>query len=289
MLDRLAARIRRDLGGYANRRRARASLSALTSHPLPEVRQVGAALEAALRGLHTDEEARVMRRIEQRRGALRRSREAVDVIDYGAGRPDARRTDAEMRSGVRSTARVAALCRASKPAFWATFLFTLVRKLEPASCVELGSCVGVSAAYQAAALHLNGKGHLTTLEGAPEIARLARETLHGLDLTRATVVTGPFHETLRPTLEAARPVDFFFNDGHHDHDAVLHYFDLALPFLSERAVVVIDDIAWSDGMQAAWATLAAHERVAAAVDLGTMGLVVLGGASAPRPAVRIPL
>ena len=77
-------------------------------------------------------------------------------------------------------------------------------------------------------------------------------------------------------MQNAQPIDFFFNDGHHEHDAVLEYFEQAKPYLSTDAVVVFDDIDWSDGMQAAWNTIRKDDRVMASVDLGAIGVVVLG-------------
>jgi len=213
----------------------------------------------------------------------------IAVVDYGAGSGESRRTKEEMDSGVPSTALVADICKVSKPAFWATFLFKLIRKLEPSSCVELGSCVGISAAYQATALRLNGKGRLQTLEGSPEVARLAQETLVSLQLPAASVITGPFHKTFRDVLASAQPIDFFFNDGHHDHDAVMRYFEESLPHLSREAVMVFDDISWSPGMRKAWTEIEADKRVIASVDLQVIGVAVIGKSDMPREKFRIVL
>jgi predicted O-methyltransferase YrrM len=155
--------------------------------------------------------------------------------------------------------------------------------------VELGACVGISAAYLAAALGLNGKGALTTLEGSPEISRLAEETLKSIGMTNTTVVTGPFHETLRGVLESSKPVDFLFNDGHHDHDAVIQYYDWALPHLADGAVIVFDDISWSPGMRKAWNEIEDHGRVAASIDLYTIGIAIIEDSPASRDKFRIPL
>jgi predicted O-methyltransferase YrrM len=194
-----------------------------------------------------------------------------------------------MDEGVRSTVQVADIATASKPAFWALVLFKIIRKLSPRSCVELGSCVGISAAYQASALRLNGQGTLVTLEGSPEIAAIARETLEGFDLGNASVVTGPFHRTLREVLERAGAVDFFFNDGHHDHDAVMRYFNEAMPHLADGAVMVFDDISWSAGMRRAWAEIEDDDRVAASIDLHTVGMALLRKDAAAKVKFRIPL
>ncbi len=165
----------------------------------------------------------------------------------------------------------------------------LVRRLEPVSCLELGTCVGISAAYQATALRFNGTGTMTSLEGAPEIAAIAAETFEVTGCTNASVVTGPFRDTLGSALEKARPVDFFFNDGHHDHDAVLQYFEQAMPFLAETAVIVFDDIAWSEGMKRAWKELEADSRVTVSIDLGAIGIVLVRRGAAAKGRFRIPL
>src|SRR5688572_21226429 len=44
----------------------------------------------------------------------------------------------------------------SIPSVWGRFLMRLVRELAPRSCLELGTGFGLSTAYQAAALELNG-------------------------------------------------------------------------------------------------------------------------------------
>jgi predicted O-methyltransferase YrrM len=271
------------------RYRARSALTQLTSHESPKLRSIGDALLESLHHTLSAEEQEMITLIEQRRSFLLSSNKEIAVIDYGAGSSGSNRTEEEMEKGVQSTARVADICKASKPAFWATFLFKLLRKLEPSSCVELGSCVGISASYQASALRFNEKGSMLTLEGSPEIAKIAKETLESLNLRNASVVSGPFHETLKGVLESSKPIDFFFNDGHHDHDAVLAYFNEALPNLSNEAVIVFDDISWSPGMRKAWIEIEADERVTASIDLQTMGIALVGNNLAANEKFRIPL
>jgi len=194
-----------------------------------------------------------------------------------------------MERGVRSTAQVAKITRASKPQFWAFVLFKMIRKLEPLSCVELGSCVGISASYQASALNINGKGALVTLEGSPEIANIAKETFENLGLKNASVVTGPFHETLADVFETSKPIDFFFNDGHHDYDAVIRYFNQVMPYLSNTAVIVFDDISWSPGMRRAWAEIETDERVSASIYLRNIGIALVTKSLSSKERLEIPL
>ena len=269
--------------------KARTEIAKLKSNESTIIRAIAEGLSEASASSFSREEQTLLDSIEKRRSSLLGSTREIGVIDFGAGSPDSNRGIEEMESGVESTAQVAKICRASKPAFWAVVLFKLIRKLKPASCVELGTCVGISASYQAAAMKLNGDGFLRTLEGSPEVAKIAAETLSGLDLENAEVVTGPFHYTLDSVLKQSAPIDFFFNDGHHDHDAVIRYFNEAIPFLANDAVVMFDDISWSEGMKKAWLEIQKDKRVSATIDLGPVGIAVLGTKSADSFNVAIPL
>ena len=62
--------------------------------------------------------------------------------------------------------------------------------------LEMGTCVGISAAYQAAALNDNGAGRLVTLEGYAELAAEAQELWSNLGLSNVEVIVGRFAQTL---------------------------------------------------------------------------------------------
>ncbi|MEM9439796.1 MAG: class I SAM-dependent methyltransferase [Pseudomonadota bacterium] len=234
--------------------------------------QIRAALRATAWGRDTADERQSMAAIEAVRQTLERSDRVIQFVDYGAGNPAETLGDGEAEGGVTSDRRLGDLARvASKPPFWGRFLFHIVRHCQPKGCIEMGTCVGLSAAYIASALKLNKSGRLMTLEGAPALADIARDTLGQLDLTCAEVRTGRFSVTLDPALEAMAPVDFAFIDGHHDEVATLNYLEQIKPHLADDAVLVFDDIAWSDGMRRAWRRIAAAY---ASVELRNVGLVI---------------
>jgi predicted O-methyltransferase YrrM len=170
---------------------------------------------------------------------------------------------------------VGELCRrASKPRHAALALFALVRRLRPARALELGTAVGISAAYQGAALRLNGRGRLVTIDAAAARVEVARELLARLGL--AGVVEsrlGRFQDVVGE-VAAGGGIGYAFVDGHHDEDATLAYLDLIQPALVPPGVVVFDDIAWSDGMARAWARLRADERAEASGEALGMGFCV---------------
>src|SRR5919201_4281833 len=72
----------------------------------------------------------------------------------------------------------------SLPLASARLLMRLVRELNPATAIELGTGLGVSASYQAAALDLNGSGRLYTVDGSPEFSRIAAREAAALGLSR---------------------------------------------------------------------------------------------------------
>lgn len=165
---------------------------------------------------------------------------------------------------------------ASKDERWGRFLLTAVRELRPRSVLEMGTAFGISAAYLAAGLRLNGEGSLVTLEGDPDRAAVADGTLGSLDLGDLVEVRpGMFAETYAKALIDADPVDLLYVDGHHQREPTIEYFEQALEHLSPGAVVLFDDIRWSDGMRGAWSTIQAMPAAHHHADLGQIGLVRL--------------
>jgi len=132
--------------------------------------------------------------------------------------------------------------KARKSYFWSVLLFKLVRKFNPSACIELGTCLGISAAYQASAQKLNRKGKLVTLEGAVSLASLAEKNLQQLGLDNAHVVSGRFQDKLDTVLNENKPIDYAFIDGQHDEKATISYFEQLTPCLSVESIIDFDDI-----------------------------------------------
>ncbi len=236
------------------------------------------ALRETLELDNTPEEEAWIEEIEALRARLGSSTTRVSVTDYGAGSRDSDLTAEEMYRGRVVGRTVGEVARkTSKPYPWSLLLFKLIRKFKPSTCLELGTSLGISAAYQAAALRLNREGEVVTLEGAESSAALARENFRGLGLDNAIMVVGRFQDTLDSALDRHGPIDFAFIDGHHDEQATLSYFEQIYPFLSERAVLVFDDISWSEGMKRAWSTIEADERIQLSVGLSQLGICFPSG------------
>jgi predicted O-methyltransferase YrrM len=247
-------------------------------------------VRAALKRSLTIEETKWIDRIEQLRTEMNASTTQITRLDYGAGHPGSNRTKEEIQAGVEVADTLGHVSRvSSQPAFWCSLLFKLIRTVRPSSCIEMGTAVGISTAYQTAALKLNGHGALVTLEGAASLADIARNNFQQLGLDAAEVVVGKFRDTLPVVLTNRRPVDYVLIDGDHDGQTTLDYFEQILPFLAGTALLVFDDIAWSAGMKRAWTAIAGDKRVSVAVDLGNVGLCVIDNSIAGPRYFSVPL
>jgi predicted O-methyltransferase YrrM len=238
-------------------------------------RRVAQAITEALRHQLSPQELHWVNRIEALRAQLRKDPAQIRIMDFGAGGPQSKRSDAEMYEGVAETTTVAAMSHSSKPALEALVLFKLIRAYQSQMGIELGTCLGISAAYQAAAQQVNGSGKFISLEGAEALAELSRKHISSLNLRHVDIVAGRFQDNLQQVLESNKPIDYVFIDGHHDEQATVRYFEAILPFLADCALVIFDDIHWSAGMSAAWQTIIAREQVKLSVDFTTIGICVL--------------
>lgn len=150
------------------------------------------------------------------------------------------------------------------------FRFRLVQFLKAEKILELGTSLGISASYLGVAA---GPGQVWTLDGNGELLEIARLVAKKMERKNIHFVQGDFGETMEKVLEDMGTVDFAILDGNHRMDSTMEYFDLILPYLTDRAVVLVDDIRWSGGMFTAWKTLIDMPAVTASVDLYRYGLL----------------
>ncbi len=167
------------------------------------------------------------------------------------------------------------VCSASKKQRPATLLHLLIREFKPQSALELGTCIGISSAYQAAAMKLNGQGRLVTLEGSRSRIQLAQEVHQDLGLDNITYIQGRFSDTLPHALNAGEPVEYAFIDGHHQEKPTIEYFEMIRPLAADNCIMIFDDIRWSPGMWSAWQQVVAHPSTRIAVDLVSVGICVI--------------
>jgi predicted O-methyltransferase YrrM len=201
--------------------------------------------------------------IEALRRRLLQDQTLLLVEDMGAG---------SVYAATRSLSVATIARRAAKPPRLGKLLFRIAQRYQPATVVELGTSLGLSAAYLAGGA---SHGRVFTLEGAPAVAEAADRNLRSLGPLDVTVVTGDFDETLLPLLGRLPPVELAFVDGNHRREPTLRYFDVLLRHSARSAVLIFDDIHWSEEMEAAWAAIKRDPRVYLTIDLFFIGIVFL--------------
>lgn len=157
-------------------------------------------------------------------------------------------------------------------------LYEMVRAWHPRTVLELGTCLGVSAAYIAVGQRRSGGGRIVTVEGYPDLAQRAARLWQRLGLLDVEVRVGRFDAVL-PDVLACGPYDMVFLDGDHSGAATLRYVDEIAAAVTGEVLLVLDDIDYSCGMRRAWSTLRDHPRAVASADLGRTGLLLIGDAS----------
>ncbi|MDL2323185.1 class I SAM-dependent methyltransferase [Bacteroidales bacterium OttesenSCG-928-A17] len=222
-----------------------------------------------------DEELKLFDSIEKIRQQFHGNPTPISVVDFGAGGPKDTRSQEEMLSGVSFSSTYGNVCEGSKPQLWAILLAKLIRYFQPETGIELGTCIGISAAYEAGEMELNGRGKLYTLEGSSAIADLAKKNLRSLNLSTVSVITGRFCDTLPRILKGNTVINYVFIDGHHDEEATWNYYQSLLPFLSSGALLVFDDISWSRGMKRVWKKIKSDNNISLSVDLKMIGICIV--------------
>ncbi len=199
--------------------------------------------------------------IESLKSELLKDDRIIEVTDYGAGS----RVDHDNRRKVSNIT-----LHTAKPVKYGRLLHRLVRHLQPAHVIELGTSMGLSAAYMASA---NPEARVYTIEGCPNIARIAKQNFDRLQLQNIDLEVGTFEDKLPEVLNMTGQAEFVFIDGNHRYQPTISYFEQCLNRAVNDTCLIFDDIHWSDEMESAWEEIKHNRKVTLSVDLFFMGLV----------------
>lgn len=199
--------------------------------------------------------------VECLRGKLLNDQALLTVEDMGAG-------SSLSKTNTRTVASIART--AAKPKKFGQLLYRMAKAYQPATILELGTSLGMSSSYLALG---NTGSSVITMEGAKEVAAVARNNFQQVGLTNITIEEGNFDMILPKVLIALPVVDFAFIDGNHRQEPTERYFRKILPHINNDSIVVFDDIHWSKEMEQAWETIKSDPTVRCTVDLFFIGIV----------------
>lgn len=211
--------------------------------------------------LNDDRQFYAYRRIENLRKMMLHNDTTLVVEDLGAGSRVAKSRERKVKDIARSSL---------KPKKYGQLLFRMADYYGAEQILELGTSLGITTAYLAAARE---GSRVVTLEGADAVATQAIANFNSLQLRNIELIKGNFDVTLSSALKAMERVDLAFIDGNHAYAPTMNYFRQLLPSLHDESILVFDDIHWSRQMEQAWDEIRNDERVILSIDLFFMGLV----------------
>ena len=227
------------------------------------------------------------RDIERRREWLLACKDSLDVVDYGsAGSPEGlhvQRRVCDIAKNHLESARVGQV------------LFRIVNFLHeeekrPLQILELGTSLGITTAYLAS---VDSRNRVLTMEGSEAVLRVAQGVWKMLKLENIEWIQGNIDDTLyniyivqssefrvqnsdvrvQSSEAKGERIDLAFVDANHTYEATMRYADFLLNRLTEKGILVLDDIHYSEQMERAWNELKADPRVTTSMDLYHVGLL----------------
>ncbi len=200
--------------------------------------------------------------IEKLRQQLLSDNKEIEIEDFGAGSRVAKTKNRKISKIARSSL---------KPKKFGQLLFRIVDHYSPFSIIELGTSLGITTAYLAAAK----KGsEITTMEGALSVSELAKQHFKILELDNIELVEGDFDSILSSTIARKVTIDLAFIDGNHRYEPTLRYFKELLRATHPNSMLIFNDIHWSSEMEQAWREIQEHPSVTLTIDLFFIGIVL---------------
>lgn len=198
---------------------------------------------------------------EELRGELIEDQRKLTMLDLGAG----------SKSGTGIERTVSEIAKVSvSPAITSQVLFRLVNHYGLKSQLELGTSLGLNALYLASS---STSVKLTTIEGSPVVAQIARENFKKFEVSNINLVEGEFSDSLARVLRQHESIDFAFVDGNHREKATWEYYESILEKSHPGTILVFDDIHWSPQMERVWNKIVRDSRNTLTIDWYRLGFV----------------
>lgn len=202
-------------------------------------------------------ESEIIQRIEKYRKTLEKDDLNISFLDQSSGRP--------VSTTIGNIARNSAISsrRGRK-------LALLQEHIKPDKVLELGTSLGMSAAYQNAFYSIP---EFRSIEGNDYLQPCILKTFSSF-VPNGKSYIGRFGELLPVILKEFVP-DFCFVDGDHTYQATVQNVQALLNVMPSNGVIVLDDIHWSMEMEKAWNELKQAPEVCQSVDMFFLGILFL--------------
>lgn len=199
--------------------------------------------------------------IEKLRGSLLENKMQVANVDFGAGSKSLPNNSHRLLSDI---------AKASvSPPVMSQLYYRIIQQSKSKYIVELGTSIGLNTLY----LAIHPDTRVFTFEGNPALNNIALTHFEYFEKKNIFQVPGNIDVTLPEFLQNPSKINFALIDANHRYEPTIRYFNLLQKRLTEKSIMVIDDIHWSAEMEKAWKELSRHELVYGSIDLYRCGIL----------------
>ena len=197
--------------------------------------------------------------LNQYRKQLYDNNSIIHIKDFGAG-------SRVFKSNTRKISQVAKNVGITQKR--AELLYRLSNYFKPNTVLELGTSLGM--ATSAVSLG-NPDATITTIEGCPETASIAKQQFEIFNLNNINLNVNNFDDEFKHLQN--EKFNLIYIDGNHQKEATLNYFNTLLNTIDNDSLIILDDIHWSKGMTEAWEAIKQHKKVTVTIDTFFWGFV----------------
>lgn len=209
---------------------------------------------------------------------LLKSDETIEFVDYGAG-------SKVLNKEHRTIAQLAEVCGTGLK--YGPVLNKTVSHFKVKNILELGTSIGIGTAYLSAGNRIE---KLISIDADTNSLKYAKKHLQSLGINDCLLINETFDNALENGSINGLKFDLCFIDGNHLGSAVKKYYNLLVKnYISDKAILIFDDINWSKDMFKAWKSIAAEENGSMVLDLYRMGIIFRGYNNLPKKYFRVKL
>ena len=192
------------------------------------------------------------------RKALLKNNQTISVTDFGAG-------SRVFTSNKRKVKKIAQYAGATQQRMH--LIQRIVDYFTPEHILEIGTSLGMGTI----ALASYPKAKVTSLEGCPETAQIAKTQLQNFAITNTEIIVGEFNKSIKKLQNNS--YDLIYFDGNHSREATLQYAYDLLPTVTNKTVWIFDDIHWSSEMTQAWNLIKEFPEATVTIDSFWLGFI----------------
>lgn len=191
--------------------------------------------------------------------SLKNDKKTIEITDFGAG--------SKRLGNIRSVKSI--FKTNTSKGKYGVLLYKITKFYKPKNILELGTSLGVGSFHFSKA---NSDSQIITLEGCPEIYKVALENLQKSNCLNVKCINSTFINFLKEN--TGEKFDLIFVDGHHDGEALINYLEHLKHYSHNDTIFILDDIRWSDSMLSAWNKIIQSSEYNLTIDLFRMGIII---------------